>query len=235
MKIFTILILFSILTLSTGFGQSVQVIKEYSVTEKHTVKTFEFIDSAFNLAGKEKIVTLQGVSTNTGKQTVAALFNSFWDNANKFGGNSFTVDSVFNTNDTTVIILTVYYLSEDNIRENLGLYPKNMVYVIGDIDRKQTAKKIKFNEKKVSLNPMEYLSYQNKVDGEAIVSIGGFLGAKVWITGKEGRLPRHLSVNGFGVGPGSFNTVSVSFNTGRIYPVELNFGQFLVSVLKEQN
>jgi hypothetical protein len=81
---------------------------------------------------------------------------------------------------------------------------------------------------------MQYLSYQNSVGEEAIVSIGGILGAKVWIVGKEGRLPKHLSVNGFGIGPGSFNTVSVSFNTGRIYPVDLNFGQFLVKVLKEQ-
>jgi hypothetical protein len=233
MKKLTILLL-AISTLTTVFGQNVQVVNQFPETEKHTVKTFDLIDNTFNLTGRQKVATLKGFSLNTGKQTIATLFNSFWDNANKLGGNSFTIDSVSNSNDTTAIILTVYYLSEEDIKSNLELYPKNMVYVIGDIDKRQTGKTIKFNERKLLLNPMEYVSYQNTIGGEAIISIGGFLGAKVWIVGKEGRLPKHLSVNGFGVGPGSFNTVSVSFNTGRVYPVDLNFGQFLVTVLKEQ-
>ena len=81
---------------------------------------------------------------------------------------------------------------------------------------------------------MEYISYQNKTGEDATVSIGGLLGAKVWIAVQERRLPKHLSVNGFGVGPGAVNTVSISFNTGRIYPIELNFGAFLVKVLYEK-
>ena len=233
MKKLTILIL-AISALTTVFGQNVQVVNQYTETEKHTVKTFDLVDNAFNLTGKPKVATLKGFSLNTGKQTIAALFNSFWDNANKLGGNTFTLDSVSNSNDTTTIVLTVYYLSENDKKNNFDLYPKNMVYVIGDIDKKQKSKTIKFNNRKLSLAPMQYLSYQNSIGEEAIVSIGGILGAKVWIVGKEGRLPKHLSVNGFGIDPGSFNTVSVSFNTGRIYPVDLNFGQFLVKVLKEQ-
>ena len=233
MKKITI-VLIAISTVTTVFGQNVQVINQYPGTEEHTVKTFDIIDTAFNLTGKQKIATLKGFSLNTGNLTMATLFNSFWENTNKLGGNSFRLDSVSNCNDTTTIVLTVYYLNEEDIKSNLELYPKNMVYVIGDIDKRQTGNEIKFNERKLLLNPMEFISYQNTVGGEAIVSIGGFLGAKVWIVGKEGRLPKHLSVNGFGVGPGSFNTISVSFNTGRVYPVDLNFGQFLVRVLKEQ-
>ncbi|MFN6342878.1 MAG: hypothetical protein ACK4Y6_10805 [Bacteroidota bacterium] len=233
MKKLTFLFL-TISTLTTVFGQNVQVINKNPDTEKHTVNTFEFIINEFNLTEKQKIATLKGLTLNTGKQTIATLFNSFWENANKLGGNSFKLDTVLNSNDTMTIVMTIYYLSELDIKSNLELYPKNMVYVIGDIDKRQTAKKIKFNERKVILNPMEYISYQNTVGSEATVSIGGFLGAKVWIVGKEGRLPKHLSVNGFGVGPNLYNPVGLSFNTGRIYPVDLNFGQFLVSVLKEQ-
>jgi hypothetical protein len=66
------------------------------------------------------------------------------------------------------------------------------------------------------------------------VGIGGFLGAKVDIYGREERLPVYLSLNGFGIGPGSFNQISVSFNTGRIYPVEMNFGQFLINILPKK-
>lgn len=229
------LLLLIISTLTSVFGQNVQIVNQFPATEKHTVKSFDLIDSTFNLSGRQKIATLKGFSLNIGKQTLVTLFNSFWDNANKLGGNSFTIDSISNTKDTTSIILTVYHLSDEDLKINFELYPKNMVYVIGDIDKRQSAKNIKFNDQKVVLNPMEYLSYQNKVGEEAIVRIGGFMGAKVWITGKEGRLPKHLSVNGFGVGPGgSYNAVGVSFNTGRIYPVELNIGQFLVKILKEQ-
>jgi hypothetical protein len=234
MKKLAILLFLSIPTLTIVNGQNIQIVNQFQETEKHTVKTFDLIDKSFNLTGKPKIATLKGISFNTGKQTIAAIFNSFWENANKLGGNSFTIDSVYNSTDTTTVVLTVYYLTEKEVKSNFELYPKNMVYVIGDIDKKQTAKTIKFKDKKILLNPMGYISYQNKVGEKAVVSIGGFLGAKVWIVGKEGRLPIHLSLNGFGVGPGSFNTVSVSFNTGRVYPVDLNFGQFLVNVLKEQ-
>lgn len=233
MKKLSILIL-AILTLTTVPGQNVQVVNKYTEAENHTVQTFDLIDNAFNLTGKQKVATLKGFSLNTGKPTIATLFNSFWNNANKLGGNSFTLDSVSNSNDSIVIVLTVYYLNEEDVKTNVELYPKNMVYVIGDIDKRQKSKTIKFNDRKLVLHPMAYLSYQNTVGGEAIVSIGGILGTKAWIVGKEGRLPTHLSVNGFAVGPGSFNTVSVSFNTGRIYPVDLNFGQFLVNVLNEQ-
>lgn len=228
-------LLLTISTLTAAFGQNVTIVTQFPQAGKHTVKSFDLIDSSFNLSGQEKIATLKGFSLNAGKQTLVALFNSFWDYANKLGGNSFTIDSTFNTNDTTSVILTIYHLSDEDLKRNFGLYPKNMVYVIGDIDKRQSAKNIKFNEQKVLLNPMEYISYQNQAGEEAIVSIGGFLGAKVWIEGKEGRLPKHLSVNGFGVGPGgSYNSVGISFNTGRIYPVELNIGQFLVKILKEQ-
>ena len=49
-----------------------------------------------------------------------------------------------------------------------------MVYVIGDIDKRKTTKKIKFNKEKMILAPMEFISYQNKIDKYAILSIGGF-------------------------------------------------------------
>lgn len=229
----TILLLI-ISTITTVFGQNVRVINQYSRAEKHPVTTFDNIDTVFNLTGKQKIATLKGFSLNTGKLTLATLFNSFWDNTNKLGGNSFIVDSVLSSNDTTKIVITVYYLNEADIKTNLELYPKNMVYVFGDIDKRKTTKKVVFNDRKLLLNPMEFVSCQNTVRGEVTVSIGGLLGAKVWIVGKQGRLPEHLSVSGIGVGPGSVNTIGLSLNTGRIYPVDLNFGRFLVRVLNEQ-
>lgn len=229
-----ILLFIALVTLTNVSGQNVKIVSQFSEAETHTVKTFDFIDSSFDLTSGEKIAVLKGFSLNTGKKTIPALFNSFRKNANKLGGNAFTLDSVSNAKDTTFVVVTIYYLSETDLKHNLDLYPKNMVYIIGDIDKRQAAKHIKLNNRKIQLNPLAYISYQNKVGEEAIVSIGGFLGAKVWIVGKEGRPPEYLSVNGFGVGPGSSNMVSVSVNTGRIYPIAPNIGQFLVKVLKEQ-
>lgn len=201
--------------------------------KKDIARSFEMIDPAYDLSQKERVATLREYSINSGKNTLAHVFRTFWASANEKGANSFTVDSVWISHDTTHLILGIYNLSEAELTTNFNLYPQNMVYVIGDIDKNQTTKTIKFNKVKVILQPMEYLSYQNKVGEDAIISIGGFSGAKVWIRGSEGRLPKHLSVTGFGVGPGSSQPLSLSFNTGRVYPVDLNFGQFLVSVLKE--
>ena len=81
MKKITILIL-AFSTFTRVFGQNVQVVNHFTGTEKHTVKIFDLIDNAFNLAGKQKVATLKGFSLNTGKQTIANLFSSLWDNAN---------------------------------------------------------------------------------------------------------------------------------------------------------
>lgn len=216
-----------------AFGQDIQVTSKTATGIKHDAKSFDMVDPAYDLSVNERIATLKGYSTNSGKHTLASVFTSFWESANKLGANSFTVDSISLSHDTTYLFISVYYLTDEEQNANFDLYPENMVYVIGDIDRNQTAKNIRFNKEKMLLPPLEYISYQNKIGEDAIVSIGGFSGAKVWIRGKEGRLPKHLSVTGFGVGPGSSQPLSLSFNTGRVYPVDLNFGQFLVRVLKE--
>lgn len=232
-KTFAILITFW--TMTEVVGQNIKIVDENPTETKHQTSTFDLIDKSFDLTGKTKIAKIKGYSLNSGNPTVIALFNSFWRSANGLGANSFHIDLVENSGDSTIVTLDLYYLDDSDSKKNFDAYPKNMVYVIGDLDKKQTAKSIKLNNDKIALNPMEYVAYQNKVGDDATVSIGGLLGAKVWIRGQEGRLPKHLSVNGFGVGPGAYNTVGLSFNTGRIYPVDLNVGQFLIGVLKRRS
>lgn len=46
----------------------------------------------------------------------------------------------------------------------------------------------------------------------------------------------YLSVNGFGVGGSSpAGIMGISFSTGRINPVDINFGEFLVETLERAN
>jgi hypothetical protein len=228
------LIIILIIVSFFGFGQNMEIIKINDNPNKAiNPVAFENIDKGFNLKSENYIATLNGFVVNS-KESVFILFYRFWQKANELGANSFLIDKVENNSDTINVELSIYNIGESEIQKNFDLYPKNMVYVIGDIDQRKTAKKIKFNKEKMILAPMEFISYQNKIDEYAILSIGGFFGAKMRIKGKENRLPEHLSLHGFEVGPGNYNQISISFNTGRIYPVDLNFGQFLIHILTEK-
>ena len=231
-----VLLAFTLLSMSS-FGQIMQPKKapiRDTTPQKQVVKTFDLIHGSFDLSGKTKISSLTGNSIDICQMNLSRLFNSFWINANRAGSNACVIDSIIRSGDTTYVVISTYYLDEAELKTNADLYPRNAIYVIGDIDKRQTEKYIKFNSSKIELNPLEYVSYQNQVGQEAVISIGGLLGAKMWIMGKENRLPTFLSVNGFGIGGGSVNPVSISFNTGRIYPVDFNFGCFLICILKEK-
>jgi len=231
-----ILILTSIFFCIYGYAQEVQIVeKNDNFIQKEKVEKFEFIDKDLDLINHEKIVVLKGYSVNSGKSTLIGLFNKFWEMSNKFGANSYLIDKVESDTNTIFVQISAYYLDRMTIEDNFQLYPKNMVYVFGDLDiKKGNTKRIKLNGQRVELAPLEYIASQNSVGKYVTVSIGGFLGAKVDIYGREGRLPMYLSLNGFGIGPGNYNQISVSFNTGRIYPVEMNFGQFLINTLTKK-
>jgi len=228
-----ILFLTSIFFYISAYAQEVRVIeKNENYIRKEKVEEFEFIDKNLNLTNHAKIAVLKGYSVNSGRNTLIGLFNVFWKESNKLGANSYFIDKVESISDTTYVQISVYYLDNKILNDNFKLYPKNMVYVFGDLDiREGSTKKIKLNGKKVELSPLEYIESQNEVGKYVTVSIGGFLGAKVDIYGREERLSVYLSLNGFEIGPGSFNQISIRFNTGRIYPIKMNFGQFLVSIL----
>ncbi len=228
-----LLIFLSLLTISL-IGQNIKIIDQnLNLKIKKSLDSFDLIYEGFELELVDKIATLQGYTTISEKFTIENLFYNFWKESNLLGANSYKIEDLITKDDTNFVIISIYHLSKTEINNNFGFYPKNMVYIIGDIDKRQTSKNIKLNQQKIELLPMEYISYQNKVGQEATVSIGGFLGTKFWIKGEVNKLPKYLSLGGFNVGPGYSNQLSISFNTGKIYPVQLNFGEFLVNVLKE--
>ena len=230
-------VLFIVLSLLSKLSFAQEVI----ITEIHEnpikavePESFDYIDSGYVLNEDRYVATLSGFVVNSGQSVLSSLFNSFWAKANELGANSYRIERVENSEHKISVYISVYNLSDSQFEEMILLYPQNMVYVIGDIDKRRTPKKIKFNNEKFILAPMEFISYQNKVGENAVLSIGGFLGAKASIKGQEDRLPMHLSLSGFNVGPDRLDQLSLSFNTGRIYPIDLNFGQFLVNVLTEK-
>jgi hypothetical protein len=219
------------------FGQNVKVLEKNSDYQKQRkVDAFEFIDYGFDNNKIERIAVLKGEALLSGKATLSNLFQSFRDTANSLGANSFLIAHTAKFADTLSITILVYSMDEQAMKANFDLYPRNMVYVFGDYNKGEgSGRTIKLNKQKIELLPMEYVACQNKVGEYISVGIGGFLGSKTEILGTEDRLPLFLSLSGFGVGPGgSYNNMGISFHTGRIYPVEMNFGQFLINILTEK-
>jgi hypothetical protein len=220
--------LFFTLVFKSGFGQNTSSPQYYT-------QSFDLITESFNLSGKTKIGNLSGYSTDAGSFTLSHLFKSFWNNANKQGANSFKIESIIRQGDSTHIEIAIYLLNEGELKTNRDTYPRNMIYVFGNIDKRKASKKININETEIELDPLEYVSYQNQIAEETIVSIGGRRGAKLSITGKEGRQPIYLSASDFDHNGISYTANgTMSMNRGRVPPVDFNFGAFLVQVLPEK-
>ena len=221
-------------------GQNVQVIwqnQEYVKVDNS--ETFDYLDKKYDLTGSIKIATIKSTGTNTKNSTLNSIFYSFRETAYKLGANAFAIDNYYlsKAKDTVSITLEIYHLTKDNLEKNLRQYPLNMIYVIGDLDRNHTdGKSFKLNSNKILLLPLEFVSYQNKVGNEATISKGGFTGAKVWVKGRELRLPAFYSLKGIGIGPGAnpYNQVGVTISTGNIHPVDLGLGEFLIHILNER-
>ena len=221
----------------SSYAQDVQIIeKNDNFTQKEKVVKFEFINENFDLIKHEKVAVLKGYSkcSGAGKNSLRRLFDKFKKMSNKLGANSYVIDTVERTSDAIFMQISVYYFDNATFEDNLKMFPKNIVYVFGDFDIKR-GKTLKFNlnGESIELANFQYIEAQNEVGKYVTVSIGGFLGAKVEIYGKEERLPEYLLLGGAGVGPGN-SSQSISVSTGQIYPLQMNWGQFLINVLTKK-
>ena len=218
----------------SSYAQDVQIVeKNDNFIPKEKVVKFEFINESLDLTKHEKVAVLKCYSTcsGTGKNSLRRLFDKFKKMSNKLGANSYFIDKVERTSDTIFMQISVYYFDNTTFEDNLKMYPQNIVYIFGDFDFKRgKTMKLKLNGEDIELANFQYIETQNEVGKYVTVSIGGFLGAKVDIYGREERLPEYLLLGGGGVGPGN-SSQSISVSTGKIYPLAMNFGQFLVNIL----
>jgi hypothetical protein len=196
---------------------------------------FYYIEKDFSPVAESWVATLDGFCTNTKKSNLSHLFYNFQESANELGANSFYVEEIYYNPDTISVSISVFYLTDEEIDDNFELYPKNRIYIFGDLtNSKAKEKNVKLNGEKVKIYPLKYYTYQNSVGKEAVVSIGGFTGSKYVLQGKEEQLPVYMTVSGFEMAPvANMNGMGLSFSTGGIHPLDMNFGQFLVEVLEE--
>jgi hypothetical protein len=218
-------------------GQSTKILEEnedFDITEK--TKDFYYIEKEFPVNNDRWVATLEGFCINKKGSTLENLFYDFWEKANSMGANSFYVEEVSNLPDTIFVVIAIFKLTEKELDENYDLYPCNKLYVFSDLINSTKGRKFKFNNEKITLYPLKYYSCQNQIGGEVSISVGGFLGSKYVSVGKEGKQSIYLTFSGMGVSPFSQGgMVGFSMNTGSLQPLEMNFGQFLVEVLSEEN
>lgn len=215
-------------------GQQVEVMKTNAAAEKDSkADAFDCIDEYHVLDSQTYIASLRGSITNSGKSTVWNLFKMFWKKSNELGANAFLVKQVVRDPDTLYVNIEVYNISDAEIQENFKLYPENMVYVFGGVNKNGKIQKVKLNDEKVMLAPLEYIAYQNQEGQQVSVGVGGLLGAKIWTVGEHRRPPKHLMIGGFRLEPGMDYQVDVGFSTGSLEALDMNFGQFLVRVFLE--
>lgn len=223
-------------SVSLSFCQKAEIIyKNESYQVQRKGRFFVMINKRLDISNKVLIARLKGVSLNTGKSNLQKVYNSFYYNANQLGANSFVIDTIIGAETNTISIqISVYNLSKDEKKLNMNLFTSNSIYLIGGLKKQMDEKSFKLNGEKTKLQAMEYQEYTIEIDKKLKIAIGGILGASATFTGYEGRSPTFISLHGIAVAPGySGSGVGLSFNTGRIYPVDMSFGYMLIAALRK--
>ena len=230
--------------ISSLWGQEVAVIEQneaFSVSEKQ--QEFYYIEEDFPLTDDRWIATLEGFCTNTKKSNLEHLFYDFWNTANAMGANAFFIEDFSNTKDTISVIISIYDLKEEELDDNYELYSCNKIYVFGDLIASNLRTKnpknrgIKINKEKIKIYPLSYYEYQSGNTEKVNISIGGFMGSSYTRMGEAGKASAYLSLGGGTLKPAvsPMGGVGITFSSGSIYPLEMNFGQFLVEILENRS
>jgi len=226
------------------WGQKISVIKQneaFMVSEKQ--KEFYYIEKDFPLTDDRWIATLEGFSTNTRKSNLENLFYDFWEKANTMGANSFFIEDFSNNQDTIFVTVSIFNLTEKELDDNYALYSCNKIYIFGDLiasnfkTKIPQSREVKINKEKIKIYPLSYYKYQSDIGEKVNISIGGILGSGYTRIGEAGKVSVYLSLGGETVQPGitPMGGIGIRFSNGSIYPLDLNFGQFLAEILETKD
>jgi len=235
--------LLSLFYLNSVQAQDIELLyKDDSYRFTNKPEAFEYIDYKMDLSSFYKIAEFKLKIDKHGKKSITNVFYDFWSIANNMGANSFSIEDVTLEDGQYVVFVDLFYLNDENMQYNYSLYEENVIIVFGDLDTKNEdkAKSFKLGKEKVSLLPYTYIKHQNEVGEKIKLSIGGIFGSSVTEVGGEHKLGRCYSLGGTRVMPsggvavgtgGSGMGVGIAISTGSIYPMDLNFGLFVMTVL----
>jgi hypothetical protein len=118
---------------------------------------FYYIENDFSPQDASWVASLEGFCFHTQKSNLAHLFFDLWKAAGELGANSFFVEEIYSGTDTISVRIAVFYLTEKEIDANFELYPKNRIYIFGDLTNLEAKEKsIKINGEKVKIYPLKY-------------------------------------------------------------------------------
>jgi hypothetical protein len=120
------------------------------------------------------------------------------------------------------------------------LYPCNKIYVFGDFilstfkTKIPKKRKIKVNKEKIDVYPLSYYKYQSNIGENVNIHIGGFSGTGYSQRGEAGKTSVYLLLGSGTIKPivTPMGGAGVSFSNGNIYPLDMNFGQFMAEILE---
>ena len=227
-----ILILFVI---SLSVSAQVEIIKEGKTYSRYA-DDFVFIDSQTDTIQLVFVARIKA-SEKENKNTLQTLFLQIQNKATKLGATSFKVYS-FQRNPTTteaLLILDVYFASQDLLLSNEANYTKNVVYVFGGEQPSQDEFSCKVDNQKMVFKSGTYLKLPLQQGKELKVSKGGITGAAAWFNWKEEKPAIFLSISGIGLAGGGVSPnggVGVAFTTGSLNKIDSNLGYLYTPNLK---
>ena len=243
MKKIFFLSVFSVLFGISCFSQKFDVLNQNtSYSFKKAPKEFYFISEDLNESKGVKIADMKFYARDKGEKiSLVPVFSSLWKRANKLGANSFFVSEIeYDPNKTRYdITVELFFLNDDEIDENLSLYPKNLIVFIGNVNttNEEKGRNFKLNNEDFTLYPFQYITYEYDDGEEIIVQIGGIMGSMGIGRGEDNRFPQFFSFGGASLTPAMVpvspwrRELGFSFQTGTISKMDMNLGLFLMEVL----
>jgi hypothetical protein len=231
------IITIALLILSNVIGaQTVEVINKSDYNLGVISEDFAFIEPTTDSTDIHFIARIKA-SAKKDKTDVGDLFYKIRATAQKLGANAFKLRSYekADVGRKPVLVLDTYYIADSSLSLNFDNHEKNVIYIFGDSEKSDKIYSFKINNTKKEIKGGTFYKLENKEGQEVKISTGGFTGATVWIKWKENKPATFLSLTGLGLGGGTVpaGQIGMSFNTGRINPINGDLGHLLAQLLMQ--
>ena len=210
----------------------VQVVDADSSAARPEREAFVLIADTVDLAPTAYVGRLRAVVTHEDPSTLDRVFPQLRREANALGANGYRVESRCGAAVPCDLVVAVYDLGDDPYAAEGWALPADAVVVFGDLRARAGPTGFSLDGTDREAPAMGYVLHQNGAEGTRLAK-GGLGGARVSLRAASGRDAQFFTLAGFAVGPGATpgGGLGISFNTGRITPVDRDFGAFLVAAL----
>jgi hypothetical protein len=224
-----------IVTIQILSGQQVQVIKRGETISNYS-QEFEILEPQTDSAQFKFVATLSASDTKS-EGVIQRLFYAIKGEAKQLGSNVFSIRAFSQEDQTSTLVLDVFYGTNQIFEENMTYHPKNVVFIFGGETDSNQLFSCRVDNKKVVFTSGKYVKYGIPKGGELKVSKGGITGMAGWFGWKEGKPAVMLSLSGFALAGGGVSPTGagVGFTTGRLNKIDFNLGYLYAQLLKQSN